>query len=95
VEIYSEFSTLIEGEDKKKWNIDREVFIAIEKLKSAIKSLSTTLYKEVYEVCLANVLLQYSNLYRNGKCLSYKKNWKEKQYSQKEVIDSFFKFIKE
>ncbi|HFI0622658.1 TPA: hypothetical protein ACGO3V_002211, partial [Streptococcus suis] len=37
----------------------------------------------------------YSNLYRNGKCLSYKKNWKDKQYFQEDVIDSFFKFIKE
>lgn len=93
IELYSEFSTLIEGEDKKKWNIDREVFIAIEKLKIAINSLSTTFYKEVYEVCLANILLQYSNLYRNGKCLSYKKNWKDTTYSQKQVVDSFFDFI--
>lgn len=93
IELYSEFSTLIEGEDKKKWNIDREVFIAIEKLKIAINSLSTTFYKEVYEVCLANMLLQYSNLYRNGKCLSYKKNWKDTTYSQKQVVDSFFDFL--
>ncbi|HFI0278656.1 TPA: DNA methyltransferase, partial [Streptococcus suis] len=37
----------------------------------------------------------YSNLYRNGKCLSYKKNWQEKRYSQEDVINSFFRFIKE
>ena len=90
---YSRFSTLIEGEEKKKWNIDLEVFIAIEKLKIAIDSLSTTLYKELYIVCLANILLEYSNLYRNGKCLSYKKGWKDNLYSQEQVITSFFNFI--
>ena len=90
---YSRFSTLIEGKEKKKWNIDREVFIAIEKIKSAIDNLSTTLYKEIYIVCLANILLEYSNLYRNGKCLSYKKGWKDNLYSQEQVITSFFNFI--
>lgn len=95
IDLHSEFSTLIEGQEKKKWNINREVFIATKKLQSAINSLSTTLYKEVYEVCLANILLEYSNLYRNGKCLSYKKNWKETTYSQGQVINSFFNFIEE
>lgn len=93
IDLYSGFSTLIEGKEKKKWNIDREVFIAIEKIKRAINSLSTTLYKEVYIVCLANILLEYSNLYRNGKCLSYKKGWKDNLYSQEQVITSFFNFI--
>lgn len=63
IDLHSGFSTLIEGKEKKKWNIDREVFIAIEKIKRAINSLSTTLYKEVYIVCLANVLLEYSNIF--------------------------------
>lgn len=93
INLDSGFSTLIEGQEKKKWNIDREVFIAIGKLKSAINSLSTTLYKEVYTVCLANILSEYSNLYRNGKCLSYKKGWQETRYSQEQVMTSFFDFI--
>lgn len=93
INLYSGFSTLIEGTEKKKWNIDREVFIAIEKIKSAIDNLSTTLYKEIYIICLANILLEYSNLYRNGKCLSYKKGWKDNLYSQEQVITSFFNFI--
>jgi 16S rRNA G966 N2-methylase RsmD len=87
IDLYSEFSTLVEGQEKKKWNLDRDVFIAIEKLKQAINSLSTPFYKEIYSVCLANILLEYSNLYRNGKCLSYRKNWKEIKYSQEQVID--------
>lgn len=93
INLHSGFSTLIEGKEKKKWNIDREVFIAIEKIKSAIDNLSTTLYKEIYIVCLANILLEYSNLYRNGKCLSYKRGWKDNLYSQEQVITSFFNFI--
>ena len=32
-------------------------------------------------------------MYRNGKCLSYKKGWQETQYSQEQVMTSFFDFI--
>ncbi|MFM0773233.1 hypothetical protein P7J55_08930 [Streptococcus suis] len=95
IDLKSEFPTLVESQDKKKWNLDKEVFIALEKLKLAIDSLNTKLYKELYIICLSKILLDYSNLYRNGKCLSYKKNWQEKRYSQEDVINSFFRFIKE
>ncbi|HFI0672740.1 TPA: hypothetical protein ACGO47_001671 [Streptococcus suis] len=95
IDFKSEFPTLVESQNKKKWNIDKDVFIALEKLKLAIDSLNTKVYKDLYIICLSKILLDYSNLYRNGKCLSYKKNWKDKQYFQEDVIDSFFKFIKE
>ena len=46
-------------------------------------------YKDLFLVVLASILLDVSNLYRNGKCLSYKKNWKEITFLE---IDVFKKF---
>ena len=38
---------------------------------------------------LSSILLDVSNLYRNGKCLSYKKNWKEINLSEADVFKKF------
>lgn len=89
----TEFSTLVEDETKKRWNLDRSVFIAVEKIMIAINELNSHKYQDLYIIAVANVLLEYGNLYRNGKCLSYKKGWKEKKYTKKEVFEFFFNFV--
>ena len=71
----AEFKTLIEDEGLKKWNYDISVAIAIKKLQVIIKEIEDSKYKELFTVALAAILLDVSNLYRNGKCLSYKKDW--------------------
>ena len=38
---------------------------------------------------LSSILLDVSNLYRNGKCLSYKKNWEETNLSETDVFKRF------
>ena len=38
---------------------------------------------------LSSILLDVSNLYRNGKCLSYKKNWEEINLSEADVFKKF------
>ncbi|MBC1470253.1 site-specific DNA-methyltransferase [Listeria welshimeri] len=90
----SEFPTLIENDEKNKWNLDKPVYTATEKIMIAIGNLNSSKYKDLYMIAVANVLLEYGNLYRNGKCLSYKKNWKKKKYTQKEVVEFFYNFIK-
>lgn len=89
------FPTLIENEDKKKWNLNKPVYIAIEKILSSIKSLNSVKYADLYTIVVANALLKFSNLYRNGKCLSYKKDWQKKYHTQEDVIKYFFDFIKD
>ena len=86
-----EFSTLYESDDISKWNYDSDVGIAIEKLKKAISKVDNSIYKDLFTVVLASILLDISNLYRNGKCLSYKDNWEKQKYSEKDVFDSFDK----
>jgi len=89
----SEFSTLYEGEGKVKWNYDISVAIAVEKLKLAVNEITDSKYKDLFTVALAAILLDVSNLYRNGKCLSYKKNWKNKKVLGKEVFQIFDKKV--
>ena len=89
IELETEFNTLYQGNGKKKWNYNTEVGIAIEKLRQVIESISEQIYKEVFKVALAAILLDVSNLYRNGKCLSYKKNWEERKLEEKDVYERF------
>ena len=89
IELETEFNTLYQGNGKKKWNYNTEVGIAIEKLRQVIESISEQIYKEVFKGALAAILLDVSNLYRNGKCLSYKKNWEERKLEEKDVYERF------
>lgn len=89
VYLHTEFNTLYEGADKKKWNYNIDVGIAVEKLKAIIKLIDEEIYKELFTVALASILLDVSNLYRNGKCLSYKRNWEERQIEEGDVYKFF------
>lgn len=61
----------------EKWNLNKEVLKGILDIRYALTQLSDTKYKELFKIGLASILLEVSNMYRNGKCLSYKRNWKE------------------
>ncbi len=89
VKLETEFSTLYQGEGKIKWNYNTEIGIAVEMLRQVIESISEVIYKELFKVALAAILLDVSNLYRNGKCLSYKKKWKDRTVVEKDVFDKF------
>ena len=83
------FSTLYEGNNKRKWNYDKIVGLAVQKLKMAIDLIKEEKYKNLFLVVLSSILLDVSNLYRNGKCLSYKKNWEEITLSEADVFKKF------
>ncbi len=84
-----EFSTLYQNEKLTKWNYDNLVGIAIEKLKKAISKIEDPIYNDLFMIVLASILLEVSNLYRNGKCLSYKPKWKEIHLTEKDVYKIF------
>lgn len=87
--LQSSFNTLYQMNDNKKWNYDKETGIAVNKLLLTINTISDKLYKDLFTVALAAILLDVSNLYRNGKCLSYKKNWENRTVSEKDVFNKF------
>ncbi|MTD40299.1 hypothetical protein GIX45_17085 [Erwinia sp. CPCC 100877] len=90
VSMQTNFRTLVENEGLKKWNLDFAVYVAIEKIKLGIKQIDNDIYRNLFEIALASILLDVSNLYRNGKCLSYKPTWKENKLSEVQVISKFF-----
>mgnify|MGYP005890367717 CR=1 FL=1 len=57
VELETEFNTLYQGEGKKKWNYNTDIGIAVEKLRQVIESISEVIYKELFKVALAAILL--------------------------------------
>lgn len=89
IDLKSDFKTLYQSDDKEKWNYNTEVAKAVQKLYYAIKSIDNEIYCELFTVALASILLDVSNLYRNGKCLSYKNDWKERELTETEVFEKF------
>ena len=89
VDLKTVFSTLYEGDNKEKWNYDKTVGLAVQKLKTSISLVKEEKYKNLFFVVLSSILLDISNLYRNGKCLSYKKNWKKINLSEADVFKKF------
>lgn len=89
------FPTLYETKNAEKWNFDKNVGEAIQKLKINIDMISDNIYKELFTVALSSILLDVSNLYRNGKCLSYKKDWKNNRITENEVFEKFDNKIEE
>lgn len=94
-DITSEFSTLFENGKNKKWNYHREAGNAVRVLLNTINDEKDKKYKDLFLVGLAAILLDVSNLYRNGKCLSYKRDWKERRLTKEEVFARFDKKIEE
>lgn len=90
--IQTSFKTLVEHESIKKWLLNREVRLGILDILTGIKLFRNIKYKRLFKVALASILLEVSNVYRNGKCVSYKSNWKENiKYSRKDVHNIYFK----
>lgn len=83
--------TLIKRDSLKKWNYNDEVIDAILDINYAIRYISDEKYQRLFKIALASILLEVSNVFRNGKCLSYKKDWQKSiKYSRKQVHDIFF-----
>ena len=94
-ELNSVFPTLFQSDKKEKWNYDKDVGQAINKLDIAINTINEEIYKDLFKIALAAILLDVSNLFRNGKCLSYKKNWMSIKLTEDDVFAKFDKKVTE
>ena len=86
---FNDFKKMVEKKGVKRWNFDAEVMQAILSIKFAIERLENQNYEGLFNIALCAILLKVSNVYRNGKCLSYKPNWKEKRLSREDVISEY------
>lgn len=78
--------TIVEKDGLKKWNFNKDIMRGILDIKYAIRQLNNNTYENLFKLALASILLEVSNVYRNGKCISYKKNWENTvTYSRNDV----------
>ncbi len=83
------FRTIVEKPGLSKWNFDKEVMKGILDIKHAILNIRDNRYVNLFKIALASILLDVSNLYRNGKCLSYKKNWDKSKLTRRQVHEIY------
>ena len=93
-----ESKTFFENSIRTKWIFHRTVSNGIFDIVKAIDEVCINnykLYNNLFKMSLATILQEVSNVFKNGKCLSYKSNWMNNKYSRKEVHALFFKHINE
>lgn len=93
-----ETETLFEHNGKKRWVFDKSVSNAILDITSMINKLDKegkVTYTSLFRIALGAQLVAVSNVFKNGKCLSYRSNWKKTKISRQEVHQRFLQHCKE
>jgi len=86
---------IVEKDGLDKWNFDKDTMNGILDIKYAINSFNNLKYERLFKIALASILLEVSNVYRNGKCISYKKNWKDQHVTRQDVHQKYICKLKE
>ena len=82
--------TVVKGEKNKKWNFHDTAIDGILDIRHAIRIVvDNEDYRNLFTIALASIIVQASNMFRNGKCLSYKKGWETRILSRKEIHNFF------
>ncbi|WP_232518632.1 DNA modification methylase [Porphyromonas gingivalis] len=78
--------TIVKRDQSKKWNFHAPAIDGILDIRHAIRTIvDNDDYKNLFTIALASIIVQASNMFRNGKCLSYKKGWETRIFSRKEI----------
>ena len=78
--------TIVYKKNLGKWNFHDEPLDGLLDIRHSIKTeVDDVRYKNLFLIALASIILQVSNMFRNGKCLSYKKGWEQHRYSRADV----------
>jgi len=86
--------TVIKKEGKEKWNFHDTSLDGLLDIRHAIRTeVDDERYSKLFTIVLASIILQTSNMFRNGKCLSYKKGWSNRIISRDEVHHLFLEKI--
>ena len=82
--------TIVKRDQSKKWNFHAPAIDGILDIRHAIRTIvDNDDYKNLFTIALASIIVQASNMFRNGKCLSYKKGWETRIFSRKEIHNFF------
>lgn len=90
IEILPFGDTVVKTGNKKKWNFHDNAIDGILDIRHAIRTIvDDDRYQRLFTIALASIIMQSSNLFRNGKCLSYKKGWESRIFSRKDIHEFF------
>lgn len=90
VEVLPFGDTIVKTEKIKKWNFHDSAIDGILDIRYAIRTaVNDEDYKKLFTIALASIVVQASNLFRNGKCLSYKKGWENRIFSREDIHNFF------
>jgi DNA modification methylase len=82
--------TVIKKYGKKKYNYHDTSLDGLLDIRHAIRTeVDDDRYKNLFTIALASIVLQTSNMFRNGKCLSYKDGWENRIVSRDDVHTLF------
>ena len=82
--------TVIYKKGVKKWNFHGGSLDGLLDIRNSIRMVvDDERYKNLFTIALASIILQVSNMFRNGKCLSYKKEWK-RHWCRRESVHRLF-----
>jgi|APLak6261698768_1056241.scaffolds.fasta_scaffold00072_8 DNA modification methylase len=89
-----ESKTFFQNEEREKWIFDISVTHGIFDILERINEIKDDNNENhiLFKIALANQLVPSSNVFRNGKCMSFRKNWKDKSISREEFHSNFINF---
>ncbi len=87
-------STFSELSGKSKWLFNSDVIKSFEGGWNFTLNLSG-IEKNLYQLALIGAAMDNCNATKDGKCLKYRKNWKEKKYNHSSFIDSLENRLKD
>ena len=82
------YSTFCNNDKNKKWLFNKSVLRGFEGGWESTKKIPRDVAM-LYRLALVSAAMMNSNAIKDGKCLRYKKNWKELLYSKKSLMDNF------
>lgn len=86
--------TVVKRGDKKKYNYHDSSIDGLLDVRYAIRTeIDDDRYVKLFTIALASIVLQTSNMFRNGKCLSYKDGWENRVLTREEVHRLFLSKI--
>lgn len=90
IEVLPFGNTIVKTEKTKKWNFHDTAIDGILDIRYVIRTvINNEDYRNLFTIALASIILQSSNLFRNGKCLSYKKGWEDRIFNRKDIHNFF------
>lgn len=84
--------TVVNTGKLKKYNFHDSAIDGLLDIRYVIKkNVKEERYRNLCLVALASIIMESSNMFRNGKCLSYRKGWQEKVLTRQQVHESFLR----